>query len=678
MAALTHYDHNGHWNGNGTHFRDDDDDNDNDAANTMARTETALDWFQRSSLKDSQRQRGNRKRHRRGSDDDDNDCNESSSFLSASTDVNTATDPSMAAHRFLRFGKSGIAPIDAAWKRSNDDNKQQQQQQQHHQWHHRPLQLRQGQHRHLGPHQQQQTASCSHDPPVVILEGPKDVGKTWMLLTLAARFVVSTRASRFKDTNFGSNGDEHEDKPSNGIEVATNERQEEDPNNSSTSSSNNHNDGNDKNHNDDNDSNNRKNYDRPKVLLLDSCFDFSVCQLVNVLRSTLRREREKQKVRERCHPEQWQQRPKDQQNIAATNKEVSGDQQGNGGRELEEKQHDGQSENKQGKIEEELERQELERTSLERDMEDCLSRIHIIQVDGPNGWVPTLEALTHRLSEERDRYRTSSSGNDDIATRNVSKDVEIETSLCGPPTLLLWDGFLSDVAITDSKNTMAMTTAIAMGGSGVDSHNNAHALFDNPVSREILRQVSRLLQEERDTLWWVLTARTTGGALSAGTSKNPPHDNETAALPFPTNKYESRPAENSGIGFRVTEWIRKEEELREQKQQLQQQQQHPGFVRQRQPQNRYSSPNRYPIPLRRASYRVRLDRLLSSSRSAGEGRIPRNAAEAAALVAKVIGRGGTSANCDEGSNNAGNHRQSNSVNDDQKIPYSISLGGILS
>jgi len=584
----------------------------------------------------------------------------------------------------LRFGNSGIAPIDAAWKRSNDNNNKHHQ---HHQWHHRPLhvqlQLRQGQQRHLGPHQQQQTTSCSHAPPVVILEGPKDVGKTWMLLTLAARFVVSTRASRFKDVHLGSNINIDEDRP-NGIEAATNERQEEDRNNSSTrtGSSNNH-DGDGDNYND-NDSNNRNNQDRPKVLLLDSCFDFSVCQLVNVLRSTLRREREKLRVRERRHQEQRQQRPKDQQNIAATNKEIGGDQGCNGGRELEEKQHDGQCKNKQEKIEQELERQELERTSLERDMKDCLSRIHIIQVDGPNGWVPTLEALTHRLSEERDQYRTSGSGNDDIATQNVSKDVE--TSHCGPPTLLLWDGFLSDVAVTDSKNTMAMTTAIAMGGSGVDSHNNSHALFDNPVSREILRQVSRLLQEERNTLWWVLTARTTGGSSPAETANNPPHDNETA-LPFPTNTYGSRPTENSGIGFRVTEWIRKEEELREQKQQLQNQQlqqqqhqQHPGFGRQRQPQNRYPSPNRHPIPPRRASYRVRLDRLLNSSRSAGEERIPKNAAEAAALVAKVIGRGGTT-NCDDdGNNNAGNsyHRQSSSVNSDQNIPYSISLGGILS
>ena len=89
--------------------------------------ETALDWFRRTN--------GN------GNNDDE------------STNDHSCSDPSTAAWRFLRHGKSGIAPIDAAWKHCRNKERQQ----------HQRLEYRQS------------------PPPVVVLEGPKDVGKTWML-----------------------------------------------------------------------------------------------------------------------------------------------------------------------------------------------------------------------------------------------------------------------------------------------------------------------------------------------------------------------------------------------------------------------------------------------------------------------------------------------------------------
>jgi hypothetical protein len=67
----------------------------------------------------------------------------------------TPTDPSSAAWNFVRCGTSGIAPIDAAWK----------------------------------------TPSANPNLPIVVVEGT--VGKTWTLISLAARFVVATRPSRF-------------------------------------------------------------------------------------------------------------------------------------------------------------------------------------------------------------------------------------------------------------------------------------------------------------------------------------------------------------------------------------------------------------------------------------------------------------------------------------------------
>ena len=67
-------------------------------------------------------------------------------------------DPSSAAWSFVR-GNSGIAPIDAAWKRNNN------------------------------------CLTLGSSPDVISIDGK--VGKTWMLISLAARFVVDTRASKY-------------------------------------------------------------------------------------------------------------------------------------------------------------------------------------------------------------------------------------------------------------------------------------------------------------------------------------------------------------------------------------------------------------------------------------------------------------------------------------------------
>jgi len=101
---------------------------------TMVQSETALDWWQRASL----HRRRRRRRHH-------------------PPPVVPATDPTSAA-RNLWQGTSGIAYMDAAWRPTA--------------W-----------------------SSCDLPPPVVVLEG--NVGKTWTLRSLAARFVVATRPSRF-------------------------------------------------------------------------------------------------------------------------------------------------------------------------------------------------------------------------------------------------------------------------------------------------------------------------------------------------------------------------------------------------------------------------------------------------------------------------------------------------
>jgi len=508
--------------------------------------ETALDWFRRSSSE------CNEHHHQRdtGSSNDDE---------SATVNVSTATD---AAWRFLRYGKSGIAPIDVVWKRCRNDER------------HKRLRKYRYQPVHV------QEYPC---PPVVVIEGPKDTGKTWMLLTLTARYVVETRASRFDNVDTDGNED-------------------------SISSE-----------------------DRPKVLLLDSSYGFSISQLVHVVQQRLRIVKQRQQqlfVNDNVDHNDGQNREQQQQY-----------------------QHQHRQQNKSSEerqFEEELERQERGKLSFERDMEDCLSRIHIIQVDdGSTGWIPILEALTYRLSENRCR---NSSSND-----NLRRETDSSSFPPSPPTLLLWDGFISDLAVANNTITASTTS-----GSIIDitnnrsSSNNAHenALFDSPVSRELLRQVSRLLEKERDTLWWVLTTRT-----SSSTTKKAFTLTNSIGNPS-TRRYGSSLVKNFGIGFRVTEWIRKEEERREQQQEERERQQlqqrnHTGFVQPKQLQHQQKQ-------LRRSTYRVQLDRHCSSLSATTVG---------VGLFARIIG---TSAEYNKTNN------YTSDVDGGEIIPFSLSLEGILS
>jgi hypothetical protein len=74
----------------------------------------------------------------------------------------------------------------------------------------------------------------------------------------------------------------------------------------------------------------------------------------------------------------------------------------------------------------------------ERDMEDCLSRIHIARVDDDREWIPILEALRHELGKPNDHNGNISW---DIL---VGGDEEREDDF---PTLLLWDGFLGNTGL---------------------------------------------------------------------------------------------------------------------------------------------------------------------------------------------------------------------------------------
>jgi hypothetical protein len=140
--------------------------------------------------------------------------------------------------------------------------------------------------------------------PVVEIRG--DVGKTWTLVSLAARFVVATRPSQFA---------------------------ERDESSSWTTA-------------------------LPQVVVLDSKYDVTTSKLAYAVRSTLLRR------------------------LSNSSREV-----------------------------------------FERDMEDCLGRIHVATADDIGGWVPLLEALRCSLTP-----------------------LESDT-----PTLVLWDGFLSEPGQTEAS-----------------------------------------------------------------------------------------------------------------------------------------------------------------------------------------------------------------------------------
>ena len=128
----------------------------------------------------------------------------------------TPHDPSSAAWTFIRSGTSGIAPVDAAWKNAANNNST--------------------------------TTGSTGSLPVVAMDGP--VGKTWTLISLAARFVVATRPSRFGTT---TSTESSNDTPST-------------CSSSSSSSS------------------------LPQVVILDSTYDITASKVAYVVRSTLLRQ----------------------------------------------------------------------------------------------------------------------------------------------------------------------------------------------------------------------------------------------------------------------------------------------------------------------------------------------------------------------------------------------------
>jgi hypothetical protein len=475
----------------------------------VRRVETALDWYRRSKRRKlhvaPQQANGGG-----GGGDGGKDGQVLPWWASFSSNAAApAENPVKEAHRILWGGHTGIAPVDAAWKLATSNLAA-------------ADQLLQ-QNLYDEDEDGISMAPSSPHPPMVILEGPKGFGKTWTMLSLAARFVVATRPSRFADAEIfdtGADGD------NNGNEAQSQQPPERNI--------------------------------LPQVIFLDSNFDFSISKLTHIVRCLLMRENSRNR-----QPQKW--------TAAATGVTSNANKVNNG-------MNQQATENSSTALEEEdhiLEvaaAAERRQAQLEGDVDECLSRIHVIQVDnGTTGWVPVLEALRHELRMKRRENME----------RHETWGAHTSSGAATAPTLLLWDGCLADVG-------------------------------NDTSAREIFQQISRILKQE-PYLWCVLSARTSRGA---------------SASPY-----------GSRVGNLLVEWMKQQWHRKQQQQQQQQ----------------LSDLQRSSQSLPREVCRVRFERAMV----AGEP----SATTSCAFTATVI----SATNNIPSTNNSGT-----------KVPYSLSLQGILS
>jgi hypothetical protein len=170
---------------------------------------------------------------------------------------------------------------------------------------------------------------------------------------------------------------------------------------------------------------------------------------------------------------------------------------------------------------------------------------------------------------------------------------------------------------------------------------------DEANTRDILQQMSRLLQQESDNLWWVLTTTTTTTASGGGneTTNSMVTSNNSATL-------HSHGHYNCGVGHQITEWIKQHKE---------------HLMRQKDGYNHYNHHNHHPsMTIGRETCRVRLDRPVGSSVSKSS---------AYAIVAIP--------NNNKNNNNNNNNKRdikgtTTTSTTNTPIKYSFSLKGILS
>ncbi|KAL3923093.1 MAG: hypothetical protein SGILL_001851, partial [Bacillariaceae sp.] len=276
------------------------------------------------------------------------------SFSDDKPDDALSTDPIENAQRLLWGASSGIAPVDAAWRLAVSNMAQ------HF--------LREYPYLEEAYDDDDEKYSPPPPPPTVLLEGSNNTGKTWMLLSLAARFVVATRpslllseerstletaATAAASTANDGTGDETAQPPQHEPPMVF-----------------------------------------PEVIFMDSDYDFSISKLTHIIRSTLMRESSRRQQRERKEKAAKTTAALKSGGATAAHKENQSNTTGTA--------ITAPTNTTEDPILAAGQAAERQRLQLEKDVDDCLSRIHVVQVDdGTTGWVPVLEVLRHELAKRQ-------------------------------------------------------------------------------------------------------------------------------------------------------------------------------------------------------------------------------------------------------------------------------------
>ncbi|KAL3928628.1 MAG: hypothetical protein SGARI_004980 [Bacillariaceae sp.] len=243
---------------------------------------------------------------------------------------------------------------------------------------------------------------------------------------------------------------------------------------------------------------------------MDSDYDFSISKLTHIIRSTLMRESSRKQHRERKEKAAKATAALKSGGATAAHKENQSNTTGTA--------ITAPTNTTEDPILAAGQAAERQRLQLEKDVDDCLSRIHVVQVDdGTTGWVPVLEVLRHELAKRQSTITTTQAPNQAASESPEAKRPQ------AAPTLLLWDGFLADVGNETS-------------------------------SREILQQMSRLLEQESSNVWWVVSATATSHVESTTTLASAASNSVTANIN----------TKGSRVGNQVAEWMKQQWQRKQQ------------------------------------------------------------------------------------------------------------------
>jgi hypothetical protein len=255
--------------------------------------------------------------------------------------------------------------------------------------------------------------SPSSSSSMIVMDVRGSVGKTWTIISLAARFVVATRPSRFLSPN------------SNNL---------------------------------------------PQVLLFNARYDVAIPKLVYAIRANLLLRSSASKIT--TTHDRMQQHPVREDEPCFADRETL-DYNGN---------HN-----------DDWLRQ------LETEIQECLSRIHIVQTTTPSEWVPILECIRHQIADNQNHSRNYDNNDDgNHHPTNNSNHTHTNNHSSDAFTLILWDGFLHGIPVTDTtRMEIVRQMERFFGGANASSAVSSPVVWvtttTDPVIQQLPRQYEQLI-----------------------------------------------------------------------------------------------------------------------------------------------------------------------------------------